>query len=176
VELPRAPQRITVGFSFSYIERVLQEGLASRQFGKAEMKRVLDFFDNDPPQCVYCGSLKVRRWDHLVPVSEGGETRIGNMVPACALCDDSKRHLPFEEWMLSDAWFSPKSRHVPDLGARIEDLKAYVQHFEYAPSKLEERLVEDELARLRTIRAALADVRSDIEGLIGDYRARTSSR
>ncbi len=78
--------------------------------------------------------------------------------------------------MLSDARFSPKSRHVADLGKRIKRLKDYMRRFEYVPSKLEERLVEDELARLQIIRAALADLRSDIEGLINDYRARTGSR
>ena len=70
------------------------------------------FFGKNPPECVFCGNREVKRWDHLVPVMKGGETVLGNMVPACARCDDSKQAFPFEEWMVSDAKWSPKSRGV----------------------------------------------------------------
>ena len=175
-KLPRAPQRITTGFAFSYVERALKEGLANRQFGKAEMATILEFFGNDPPECVYCGSTEVKRWDHLIPVSEGGETVLGNMVPACGRCDDSKQHYPFEEWMFGSARFSPTSRQVPDVEERIQRIKAYERNFGYTPRKLEERLTDEELESLEGIRQVLASVRTAIETLIDGHRARTDSK
>ena len=176
MKFPKVPQRTTPGFAFSIVERALQECLAARRFGPEEIAKVLAFFGADPPECVYCGSHEVRRWDHLVPVNKGGETVLGNMVPACAHCDDSKRDLPFEEWMTSDAAGSPKSRGVEDIDKRVERIKAYVQHFGYTPRSLEERLNEHELERLTTIRSRLQELREDIEELIEDYRTRTGNR
>ena len=42
--------------------------------------KVLDFFDPTPHECIFCGNLDVKRWDHLVPISKGGDTVLGNMV------------------------------------------------------------------------------------------------
>lgn len=170
---PKVPQRTKPGFAFSIVERALQACLATRQFGQEEIAEVLKFFGADPPKCVYCGSAEVRRWDHLVPIKEGGETVLGNMVPACARCDDSKRNRPFEEWMMSNCKGSPKSRGVRDLDQRTGHIKAYVQRFGYTPRRLEERLDEHERERLTTIRSRLQELRKDIEVLIEDYRART---
>ena len=39
--------------------------------------------------CVYYGDQNVQRWDQLVPVNKAGETVLGNMLPACARCNDS---------------------------------------------------------------------------------------
>jgi len=184
MKLPRVPQRTTTGFAFSAVDRALKEGFARRRFGQAEIQRVLAFFAHDPPECVYCGESRVRRWDHVVPVTKGGETVLGNIVPACARCivpacarcDDSKGDLPFDEWMLGDARFSPKSRGVVDVEGRIARIQAYVQHFGYTPSDVLARLTEEEAKKLQSIRADLGSVRADIEDLIADYRARTDDR
>lgn len=173
MNLPRVPQRTTPGFAFSTVERALRECLATRQFGQEEIAKVLEFFGTDPPECVYCGSHEVQRWDHLFPISRGGETVLGNLVPACAHCDNSKRAVPFEKWMVSDAKWSPKSRGVRDIDQRVERIKAYVQHFDYAPRSLEKRLDEHELERLTTIRSRLQDLREDIDAFIEDHRTRT---
>ena len=106
LKLPLSPQKTTTGFAFSNVERALQESLANRQFGQQEMRKVIEFFGL--PLCVYCGSNEIKRWDHLVAVKNGGETVIGNMVPACAKCDDSKRDIAFDVWMQSDSPNSPK--------------------------------------------------------------------
>jgi 5-methylcytosine-specific restriction enzyme A len=35
--------------------------------------------------------------DHLIPISRGGESRRGNIVPACKPCNNKKKYmLPFE--------------------------------------------------------------------------------
>lgn len=124
--LPRAPQRITPSFAFSYIERAIQEGLKLRKFGLSEMDDVVRFFfDQRDPECVYCGSPEVRRWDHVVPVMQGGDTVVGNMVLACAQCDDSKQAADFEQWMNGDAPRSPKSRGVSDIDNRVRRIRDY---------------------------------------------------
>ena len=155
------------------VERSLHACLAPRQFGQQEKAQVLSIFATPQPQCVYCGSPEVRRWDHLVPVKRGGETVVGNMVPACARCDDSKRDKPLEEWMTSDAQHSPKSRGVDDINERIERIRAYAQHFGYTPMILEQRLSEEERERLALIQSTLQELREEVDLLIKDYRART---
>lgn len=175
MNLPRIPQRTTPGFAFSMVERSIQDCLAKRDFGKAEIDKVLYFFNTDPPECVFCGSREVARWDHLIPFTKGGETVLGNMVLACSSCDDSKQALPFDEWLLSDAKCSPASRRVKNIDQRLERIKAYQQHFGYTPRSLEKRLTKGELRRLKMIRFRLQNIRKDIESLIDDYRARTNN-
>ena len=117
----------------------------------------------------------MRRWDHLIPVNRGGETVLGNMVPACDRCDDSKRGLPFEEWMMSEAKWSLGSRGVRNVDQRVERIKVYMEHFGYTPRSLEARLGEHELQRLTTIRSRLQELRIDIEALIEEYRTTTEN-
>jgi hypothetical protein len=171
--LPQVPQRTTPGFTFSMIERTLYDCLGERKFGKAEIEKVLEFFDTSPPECVFCGSKDVTRWDHLIPVMKGGETVLGNIVPSCSRCDDSKRDLSFEEWMTSDTRYSPTSQETTDLDRRIERIKEYMRHFGYQPRRLKERLNEIELERLKAIRSRLLEIRNDVESLIEHFRART---
>ena len=176
MKLPRAPQRTTPGFAFPTVTRSLRACLGTRQFGQKEMAEVLDFFGTPEPQCVFCGSSEVKRWDHLVPVNRGGETVLGNMVPACARCDDSKGDKPFEEWMISDAKQSPRSRGVGDIEDRIDLIRVYVHHYGYRVRTLDERLNEEERERLVGIQSDLQALRDEVDSLIEDYRARTGSR
>ena len=157
------------------VGRALRECFAERQFGQEEMAEVLSFFATDPPECVFCGSQEVKRWNHLVAINEGGETVLGNMVPACARCDDSKRSEPFEEWMISSVKGSPQSRGITDVAQRIERIKAYVQRFDYRVRTLEERLDGQELERLRSVQSRLQELRKDVDTLIADYRTRTGN-
>src|SRR5439155_64703 len=136
----------------SYVERSLKESLAKRKFGRQEMQEIVAFFGVDPVECAFCGSKEVRRWDHLIAVSKDGETVLGNMVPACGRCDDSKQDLPFDEWMRSSAQFSPKSLGVSDLEHRIERIRTYVKRFGYVPIALERRLTPDEASELTKFR------------------------
>ncbi len=140
MRLPTIPKRMTPAFGFSILTRAVREGLSARHFGKSAVEAVINFFEPRPPECVFCGSADVRRWDHLIPVGLGGDTVLGNMVLACSRCDDSKGRRPFDEWMRSDAPFSPASGGVPDLERRIARLKAYMVHFGYSPRQPEERL------------------------------------
>lgn len=144
--LPKPPHRTTPGFAFAIVERALQEGTAKRAFGAEEIRAIVAFFSTSPTECVFCGSLQVKRWDHLVPVSKGGDTVLGNIVPACQKCDDSKGSAPFDVWMGSSAPNSPASRSVIDLEARIARIRGYREHFGYVPKQTEDRLTIQEQA------------------------------
>lgn len=43
--------------------------------------------------CVYCGSQVSGTADHVVPQKHGGRSLIGNLVPACAKCNQQKKAL-----------------------------------------------------------------------------------
>jgi hypothetical protein len=176
MKLRPVPQRTTPGIVFSNVERAISDCLGRRQFGMAEMAAVVAFFGGEPLECVFCGSTDVRRWDHLVSVKEGGETMLGNMVPACAACDDSKRHLPFDIWMRSAVPRWLMSHGTVDVEARIARIQAYVAHFGYTVTPLDKRLDAEEQAVLADIRAKLHAARAETEALIKHYRRRTGNR
>lgn len=171
--LPRAPQRTTPAFAFSFVERAISEGFARRSFGRSEMAEILRFFYKDQdPECVYCGSQDVRRWDHVVPVKNGGDTILGNMVPACARCDDSKQASDLEEWMDGDAPLSPRNRGVADTASRVQKIQEYSARHGYKAQDVVQRLDESERNELQDIKQQIEDSRRRLEQLITHHRAR----
>jgi 5-methylcytosine-specific restriction protein A len=52
-------------------------------------------------QCYYCHIAISREqvtMDHVVPISRGGRSTAGNLVPACKSCNENKRSLTPVEW------------------------------------------------------------------------------
>lgn len=52
-------------------------------------------------KCHYCGGAVPPRqmtMDHIVPISRGGKTTKGNVVPACKACNNKKKQLLPMEW------------------------------------------------------------------------------
>lgn len=77
---------------------------APRRLGiSAQEWRELRFqvFARDHGFCQYCGddTGPAPQCDHVVPLSRGGETVIGNLVTACKSCNSSKRDRLFCEWV-----------------------------------------------------------------------------
>jgi hypothetical protein len=161
---------MTTGFGFVTLGRCIRETFTTWNFGAEQREQVLRELCPAGPECVYCGSPDVGRWDHLYPVAEGGDTVIGNMVPACPRRDDSKGQRPYRQWMLGDARYSPKTRGVPDLEARLARIDAYVAAHAYRPVPVEERLTPEEAAELARLREAMALLRRDLDALVGRYR------
>ena len=172
MKLPKSPSRTTTGFAFSILERAIRESFAERDFSNSEKESILAFFNPDEPECVFCGSRDVGRWDHLVPVRNGGDTILGNMVLSCSRCDDSKQHYDFEEWMRGNSQYSPTSLGVEDLEERIEKIKAYAKEYSYSPKSINKRLNKKERERLEKIMAVLQTARKDLEELSNDVRKR----
>lgn len=143
-------------YVFSMVDRSIKDCPGKRQFGKTEKEKVLEFFfHGKEPECVFCGCKDIKRWNHLIPITNGCETVPGNMVPACSRCDDSIQAFPFENWL--------KSKEIPDKDQRIKLIKSYMHHFNYVPKSLEERLNEkrlneSELIRLKTIQSKLEEI------------------
>ncbi len=114
-----------------------------------QVKQALDILGmaHDSFQCAYCGNTATE-WDHLRPLVLGKKptgyiSEIHNLVPACGKCNQSKGNKPWEEWMLSGAKLSPKTRGVADIEARMARLKAYEEWEE--PTKLDfEAIVGEE--------------------------------
>jgi 5-methylcytosine-specific restriction endonuclease McrA len=52
-------------------------------------------------RCFYCGVKAPMTMDHVLPIIRGGVHSIGNLIPACARCNSSKRHRTIMEWRLS---------------------------------------------------------------------------
>jgi hypothetical protein len=171
-KLPNTPVRTTTGFAFSILDRAIRESFANRKFGKDEKEKMTAFFNTEMPECVFCGSEDIARWDHLVPVRKGGDTVLGNMVLACSRCDDSKQHNDFEEWMRGSNQYSPASIGVDDLEDRINKIKSYVKEFGYSPMDLDMRLNKEERKRLAEITSRLASARKDVEKLSNENRIR----
>ncbi len=50
-------------------------------------------------KCAYCRIADATTWDHIVPISKGGRTTPGNVVPACTSCNSSKKAQDLWKWM-----------------------------------------------------------------------------
>lgn len=50
--------------------------------------------------CAYCGG-PAETWDHIVPVSQGGRTEPGNVLPACRSCNSKKKDRHVEDFIES---------------------------------------------------------------------------
>jgi hypothetical protein len=140
------------------------------------MHRIVEFFSNGQLECVYCGSPDIKRWDHLIAISNGGETVMGNIVPACQVCDDSKQDEDFERWMISKADRSPRSRGVPDIDKRIQRIRQYIKYFGYNHQSIEERLDATEQAKLGELRSKTKALQKEIESFISEFRKRKGLR
>jgi hypothetical protein len=92
--------------------------------------RILEMSPADV-RCAYCGD-KATEWDHLRPLvvrqkPTGYISEIGNLIPACGKCNQSKGNKPWRAGMESSAPQSPARRQVTDLNARIDRIERYEQ-------------------------------------------------
>lgn len=117
------------------VSRGLREIIAPRQtMSKADWKRVLEDFD---AVCVFCGSegtLGNRGIvpDHLIPVTQFGELVLGNTVPACQSCNDSRGE---KDWRVFLEEQFPN--HAKTQIVKIEEHRA---KYHYLPPTLENAL------------------------------------
>jgi 5-methylcytosine-specific restriction endonuclease McrA len=61
---------------------------------KPEIDVLLEYYG---PNCVYCGS-EATGFDHLNPVSKGGQHSLENLAPACGSCNSRKSNHPI--WVM----------------------------------------------------------------------------
>jgi 5-methylcytosine-specific restriction endonuclease McrA len=84
------------------VEEFSPEGVIQRaitlegKFTRADWLALIDAFDKS---CAYCGEETKLTLEHLTPLSRGGKTEVGNIVPACSPCNSSKRARTVEEFL-----------------------------------------------------------------------------
>jgi 5-methylcytosine-specific restriction endonuclease McrA len=70
----------------------------------------------DKGRCHYCGRETAPReltMDHIVPLSRGGKSTKGNVVPACKECNNMKKQLLPMEWEAYLKNFAPSQAAEP---------------------------------------------------------------
>lgn len=99
-KIPKMPTRIGLAFALNNLRRALWEEALERNFN-ARIRRQYweEFREEDKVCCLYCGIRSPERWDHVIPVTKGGATIQGNLVPSCGPCDDSKGKDDLETWL-----------------------------------------------------------------------------
>ena len=81
-------------------------------------------------ECAYCGGV-YSEWDHLRPLVKdkmptGYISEIQNLVPSCGKCNQSKGNKDWQNWIVSDAKKSPRTRRITDIDARMHRLNSYM--------------------------------------------------
>lgn len=133
----KLPTKTYVGFGLSMLDRAVKESFALR-CGVVDLEKIEAFCSHDGHiRCAYCDAPDPNCWDHLHPVSLGGDTVPGNLVPACGRCDDSKQDRTIEEWALSVSAYRPSAERLKKIQNR---LAAYQAKFAYAPRQFVDKL------------------------------------
>ena len=152
----KLPAKTYPGFGLSMVERSIREFFAERCTSQ-DLSRIREYFANDGAlHCAYCDAPSPDRWDHIHPVSRGGDTVPGNLVPACRRCDDSKQDKTLDEWAESNGRYRPAEGQVPIIRRRIE---GYQEHFQYVPQDFEDKLSPAQKEKYRRIREQLESLR-----------------
>lgn len=82
---------------------LLEESDIRRERQKARELRASQWWKRQcaKGRCHYCGGAaepKSLTMDHIVPISRGGKSTKGNVVPACKTCNNRKKQLLPMEW------------------------------------------------------------------------------
>jgi 5-methylcytosine-specific restriction endonuclease McrA len=79
-------------------KRSAQKRLAPGHVSDRDWKRLIN---RHRGLCAYCGTEPYAHMDHVVPLSRGGRHSIGNVLPACPLCNLGKSARLLSEWRYS---------------------------------------------------------------------------
>lgn len=85
--------------------RRIREGVQRRGYDRGNVtgKQVEVLWKWREGKCAYCGAtlvLQSVQWDHIHPLSRGGENIISNLEPSCRPCNGKKSNLTGEEFRL----------------------------------------------------------------------------
>ena len=101
----------------SYEIDIVTETELRREKEKARSLRRTHWWDRkiQPGRCYYCHGEVGRdhlTMDHVVPLSRGGRSRKGNIVPACKVCNNKKKYMLPLEW---EEYIETLAEGDPDL-------------------------------------------------------------
>jgi hypothetical protein len=128
----KMPNQVNIAARSSSITNSFVNGIIPYIYPtELEIKEALEILElnADDLRCAYCGD-KSTEWDHLRPIVKnkkptGYISDIYNLVPACGKCNQSKGNKYWNEWIVSDAALSPKTKMVVDLDERVKCLSKY---------------------------------------------------
>lgn len=92
-----------IGKTHMFEDEWVDESEIAREKAKARKLRHTSWWRNRVQKgvCYYCGNnvgAKSLTMDHVVPMSRGGKSKKGNIVPACKECNNKKSYLLPLEW------------------------------------------------------------------------------
>ena len=125
-----------------HVSRGLREIIAPRQtMPKNEWEQIKLTFEN---KCSYCGQGPTKNnrgivADHVVPATDFGEFVIGNVIPACQTCNDSRGNKHWKEFI--------NTKPSPQLQSRISKIERYLENYPYTAPTPESVLTSDELKK-----------------------------
>lgn len=61
-------------------------------------------------ECAYCESKDDITLDHVIPQCKGGLDTKTNVIACCHSCNQSKGHIPWEEWYSNQVFFTEKKK------------------------------------------------------------------
>jgi 5-methylcytosine-specific restriction endonuclease McrA len=87
-----------IGNSQNYFIRNILSNLGDESFNESDWEETKKYFDN---RCAYCGEEDILLIEHAIPINKEklGEHKIGNMVPACKRCNQSKADRDYKEFL-----------------------------------------------------------------------------
>ncbi|MCB1278444.1 HNH endonuclease [Prosthecobacter sp.] len=154
--LDKLPNKTYPALGLSLIDRAFKEAHAERCCPN-DLAKLREYFGNhNDVKCIYCAEKTAKRWDHLYPVSKGGDTSLGNLVPACDSCDDSKQDKTLDEWSQSNAKYRPSATR---LVAIKESIRQYRIKFPYDEQDFQSKMNDDTSKKYKRLRDALDIVR-----------------
>ncbi len=142
MRMDKPPSRTYPAFGLSMLDKAMKEYFNKRRYPRPDMEKLIKYFRRRGRLlCFYCRQQDATRWDHLHPVNKGGATAMGNLVPACSSCNDSKQNRSLDEWYARE---SGRRR----LKGRLSQIKKaaarYQKRFRYRPRLMPEELEDDE--------------------------------
>ncbi|MEX2445189.1 MAG: HNH endonuclease [Alkalispirochaeta sp.] len=153
------------------VSRGLREIVAPVQtMSEEDWNSVLRQFDSC---CAFCGEGATRENrgivpDHLVPVTDYGELMLGNVVPACQRCNDSRGNGDWRKYVVEE--FPEKASQ------RIATIEAYLSAHPYKPFHPEEILNQDELREYNEILAKWESIQETAKDLYDKVKTRRGIR
>ncbi|MGW8462865.1 HNH endonuclease [Pseudomonas sp. CLCA07] len=152
-----------------HVLRGMREIVASsHRMTKLEWADTQKEFDG---RCAYCGEVPTAEnrgvvADHLIPVTAFGELVVGNTVPACQTCNDSRGNKDWRTFI--------KSRHPHDGASRIAKIEGHIGKYNYNPCGLEDSLTLQEQEEYRKILKQWEEVLEQARALKLKVNARKS--
>lgn len=117
------------------VSRGLREIVAPRQtMSRDHWRSVLEEFGG---LCIFCGSAGTAENrgivpDHLIPVTRFGELVLGNTVPACQSCNDSRGEREWRPFL--------RSVFSGDAEEQIQSVERHLAKYDYHPVSLDDAL------------------------------------